>query len=138
MAKTFASRITRCPIAHDPERGAEALSLVPGLSKDVAEVVRGAAGSSFHLGDLMRREGDWLAEALAGAPEDALEAVLAEEPGEGVKAVSWSLRVRYPPVTTAIATNPGPHQDRASRPPGAPLRFLLELRMVMERVVGRS
>ncbi len=92
MNKNFEARITRCSIPYDPERGDEALAHVPGLCGALAEVVRGAGGSSFHLHDLMRLEGAWLSEALAGAPEDALEAVLGEKAGEGVRAVSIQLR----------------------------------------------
>ena len=75
---TFESRITRLPRAHDTERGAEALVHMPGLSGPLADLVTGAAGSSTHLLDLFRREGAWLAEALAQAPEKAFDALLAE------------------------------------------------------------
>ncbi len=76
--KTFESRITGVPRAFDPERGAEATALLPGLSGRLAELVTGAAGSSPHLADVMRREGTWLAEAVSGVPEVAFDALLSE------------------------------------------------------------
>ena len=77
MGGSFESRITRLPRAVDPERGADALVHMPGLSASIAELVSGAAGSSPYLSELCRKEGDWLAEALAGVPETALDDLLA-------------------------------------------------------------
>ena len=74
---TFESRMTRAPVAHDPERGLDALARVPGLTAPLQQLVSGAAGSSPHLADLIRREADWLAGALAVPPEQAFEGELA-------------------------------------------------------------
>ncbi|MCX7645826.1 MAG: glutamine-synthetase adenylyltransferase [Rhodobacteraceae bacterium] len=73
----LASRLTRVPIAHDPERGREAAGLFPGLPPELRELIAGAAGSSPYLAGLIARERDWAEAALAGAPEAALDAELA-------------------------------------------------------------
>ncbi len=70
---SFAARITRSPRAFDPDRGVEARQLLPDAPPELAEVLDGAGGSSPYLLSLMQREADWLAEALAGSPEEALE-----------------------------------------------------------------
>ncbi len=57
---SFEQRITRLPIAHDKDRGEEALQTLGLAGGDVAELILGAAGSSPHLADLLRREGEWL------------------------------------------------------------------------------
>ncbi|TCL09724.1 glutamate-ammonia-ligase adenylyltransferase [Shimia isoporae] len=74
---TFASRITRLPIAFDPDLGAEAAALVPALSGDLKKLVAGAAGSSPYLKGLVAREADWLPSGLH-APETALAEVFAD------------------------------------------------------------
>ena len=71
----FEQMITRVPRAHNVERGQDAVAQI-GASGPLAELVAGAAGSSPHLADLIRREGDWLADALMHAPETAAEDVL--------------------------------------------------------------
>ncbi|RWR47660.1 glutamine-synthetase adenylyltransferase [Sinirhodobacter ferrireducens] len=84
---SFASRLTRCPIPHDPDRGADLAARFPGLAPELRALISGAAGCSPYLAGLMEREVDWLAPALAGAPEDALEAELARvaaAPGEAL------------------------------------------------------
>ncbi len=92
MNTSFADRISRMPRAHDAERGEEALKHVPGLSGELVKLIEGAAGSSPHMADLMRREGAWLAEALTGQPETAFEALLHDTPPEDQKAVMAHLR----------------------------------------------
>lgn len=84
---SFASRLTRCPIPHDPDRGADLAARFPGLAPELRALISGTAGCSPYLAGLMEREADWLAPALAGAPEDALEAELARvaaAPGEAL------------------------------------------------------
>ncbi len=73
---TLASRITRTPVAFEPDRGRDALELLPAQPREVAELISGAAGSSSYLGDLIRQEADWLAEALLQTPEVARDALL--------------------------------------------------------------
>ncbi len=73
---TFADRITRRPIPYEPERAAEPRARFASFAPEVRDLIEGAAGCSPYLADLMRREADWLEEALAGQPETALEAAL--------------------------------------------------------------
>lgn len=84
---SFVSRLTRCPIPHDPDRGADLAARFPGLAPELRALIAGTAGCSPYLVGLMEREADWLAPALAGAPEEALEAELARvaaTPGEAL------------------------------------------------------
>ncbi len=74
---TFATRITRLPRAFDPDRGAEALAAVPGLTGDPAKLVTGAGGCAPYLKTLTIKEADWIVPAL-DAPEAAVEALFAE------------------------------------------------------------
>ncbi|MCG6883543.1 MAG: glutamine-synthetase adenylyltransferase, partial [Silicimonas sp.] len=80
---TFESRVRRLPHVFDRDRGRDALGHVPGLESVLAELVEGAAGSSPHLADLVRREGAWLAEGLHMPPEEVFAAIL-EAPVESV------------------------------------------------------
>ena len=78
----LAARITRMPIPHEPERGHEAAGFLPhGPVRDLAAA---AAAGSPHLAGLLGREREWAAGALAGPPEAARDALLAEaEAAEG-------------------------------------------------------
>ena len=67
------SRITRLPIAFDPDRGAEARALMPGAEGDLAALIEGAGGCSPYLGGLLEKEREWLERAFDD-PEAALEA----------------------------------------------------------------
>ncbi|OED47972.1 glutamine-synthetase adenylyltransferase [Rhodobacteraceae bacterium (ex Bugula neritina AB1)] len=69
--------MSRIPRPFDPLLGAEARTLVPSLSGDLAELVAGACGSSPYLKELTAREADWLPEALHN-PQAAVEQVFAE------------------------------------------------------------
>lgn len=69
----FASRITRLPHAFDPDRGAEARALLPGVEGDIAKLLEGTGGCSPYLGGLLAKEADWL-EGAFDNPEGALEA----------------------------------------------------------------
>ncbi len=73
---SFEQRITRAPIAYEPERGHEALSALPALPPATAGVFAGAAGCSPYLAGLMRQEAGWILPALDD-PEAALTAELA-------------------------------------------------------------
>ena len=75
---SFAARITRCPIAFEAEPAAEIEALFADLSPDLREVLAGTAGCAPYLKGLMEKQADWLRTALAGAPEDAIAAALAE------------------------------------------------------------
>ncbi|MDX1780657.1 MAG: glutamine-synthetase adenylyltransferase, partial [Thalassovita sp.] len=74
---TFASRITRHPIAFDPERGQEALNLFPGLPPELSGLIEGVAGCSPYLGALMGKETDWIRPAFE-APEQAVESLFSD------------------------------------------------------------
>ncbi|MCF6443566.1 glutamine-synthetase adenylyltransferase [Nereida sp. MMG025] len=74
---TFASRITRSPIAYDPDIGADAAALFPELDRGILQVIEGAAGCSPYLKSLMSKEATWLTAAF-GDPEQHLAAELAD------------------------------------------------------------
>ena len=81
---TFADRVTRHPLAYDSELGAEGLAALPDLAPELRPLVAGAAGSSPYLGRLISAEADWIAPCLAGAPEPAMAALIAQaEAAEG-------------------------------------------------------
>jgi len=69
--------MTRCPIAFEPDRGAEARALLPDLSGPEGDLIEGAGGCSPHLRALIESEHSWLAQAL-GAPEKAMDDILAD------------------------------------------------------------
>ncbi|RVV99772.1 bifunctional [glutamine synthetase] adenylyltransferase/[glutamine synthetase]-adenylyl-L-tyrosine phosphorylase [Mesobaculum littorinae] len=73
---SFAS-LTRSPHAYEPDRGDEALALLPPQPPEVADLIRGTAGSSPYLRGLIERETDWLAEALEAGPDAARDATFA-------------------------------------------------------------
>ena len=75
---SISARLTRLPRAYDPDRGADALSAVPHAPGPVLELLKGTAGSSPYLADLMRQESAWLEAALAGTPESARDGVIAD------------------------------------------------------------
>jgi len=84
---SFAARLSRCPIAFDPDRGAESAAAFADLAAELRDLIAGAAGCSPYLAGLMAREGEWLRAALAGRPEDALAGVLddvRDHPAEGL------------------------------------------------------
>jgi len=56
--------VTRLPRPFDADLGADASAMIPALGGDLAALVRGAAGSSPYLKDLIGREADWLEAAL--------------------------------------------------------------------------
>jgi glutamate-ammonia-ligase adenylyltransferase len=74
---TFASRLTRQPLPFDRAAEADIAATFADLPPDLRGLVSATAACSPFLKDLMRREGDWLREALSGAPEAALDAVMA-------------------------------------------------------------
>ncbi|MEQ9258892.1 MAG: bifunctional [glutamine synthetase] adenylyltransferase/[glutamine synthetase]-adenylyl-L-tyrosine phosphorylase [Roseovarius sp.] len=81
------TRMTRCPRAHVPEQGREALAALPfAPGAEVAALIEGVAGCSPYLKGLIEAEAAWLEEALAG-PEAAFDTVLAgvaAHPPEGL------------------------------------------------------
>lgn len=77
-AMSLSQRITRVPIAFDPERGAEVAEKFVAARPEVRDLIGGAAGSSPYLADLCRREGTWLDGATSEAPESVRDSLLAE------------------------------------------------------------
>ena len=70
----LAAAIAAAPRAHDPRRGDEAVALL-SASGPAADLIRGAAGSSPYLADLVRREADWLSAALDLDPGESFAAL---------------------------------------------------------------
>ncbi|MCE5974578.1 glutamine-synthetase adenylyltransferase [Sinirhodobacter sp. WL0062] len=68
----FASRLTRCPIPFEPERGADVAGQFTDLPPEMRALVAGTAGCSPFLAGLLTREADWLRAALGDTPETAL------------------------------------------------------------------
>ncbi len=89
---SFAARLTRGPIAHNPERGTEALGHVHHLPPELRPLIHGAAGSSPYLAGLIRKEGHWLSHALMEPPEDVLTDLIAEVSGLGPGDLDAGLR----------------------------------------------
>ncbi|MEL7464699.1 MAG: bifunctional [glutamine synthetase] adenylyltransferase/[glutamine synthetase]-adenylyl-L-tyrosine phosphorylase [Pseudomonadota bacterium] len=88
----FAARITTAPRAHDERRGLEAVEAV-GAQGSAVDLLKGAAGSSPYLADLMRREAEWLADALAASPEETFADLLKSvDPEAGMREVAVVLR----------------------------------------------
>lgn len=81
---SFANRFTRSPRPHDPDRAADALSVLPS-SGALAGLIAGAGGSSPYLLSLMHKEAEWILPALDD-PETALIAEYARlravDPGD--------------------------------------------------------
>lgn len=74
---TFASRLIRCPIPHDPDRGADVAASFCDLPQELRGLVAGTAGCSPYLGTLLQREAEWIGEVLCAEPEPAFDAIFA-------------------------------------------------------------
>ncbi|GHC43931.1 glutamine-synthetase adenylyltransferase [Neogemmobacter tilapiae] len=105
MSQNFASRLTRTPIAHDPDPAADIAGVFADLGPDLRGLLAGTAGSSPYLYGLMQREGEWLREALAGAPEAAILDVHRAPLPQGAEALGQHLRQakRRVALLTALA-----------------------------------
>ena len=66
---SFASRLTRQPIPHDPAAGADAACGFADLAPELQGLIAGTAGCSPYLKGLMGREGGWLRGALGADPD---------------------------------------------------------------------
>jgi len=91
-AMTFASRITRTPIAFDPDHGADIAALFGDLPPELLEVLVGTAGCSPYLKELMEKDPDWLREALSGTPEVAFQSAM-QLSGDTDSTLRTSLRI---------------------------------------------
>ena len=96
--------MTRTPRAFDPDRGADALALMPSLAPPLRDLIAGAAGSSPYLAGLIQKEAAWLAEAIE-APEAHLQAVIDGARNAAADDVSTQLRIgkRRLALLTALA-----------------------------------
>ncbi len=92
MTNTLADRIARAPRVWDRDHAADAEALFIEQPAEVRALLAGTAGASGYLAGLMRRESDWLREALATAPEDALAGILAEMTGPDAATLGPALR----------------------------------------------
>ena len=90
---TLAARLTRQPIAHDPDAGADAARAFADLGPALAGLIGGAAGCSPYLKGLMAREAGWLREACAMLPEDVAASVLDPLDGMALADLPVALRV---------------------------------------------
>jgi len=75
---SFAARLTRHPIPHAPERGAEGWAALQGVDAALRPLIEGTAGSSPYLAGLITKEAPWLSKALAEPPEAVLRDLIAE------------------------------------------------------------
>ena len=66
---TFASALTRYPIAHDAAAGAEISAMFADLDANLRLLLAGAAGCSPYLKGTMQKEAVWLRDILSGVPE---------------------------------------------------------------------
>ncbi|QXT38465.1 putative nucleotidyltransferase substrate binding domain-containing protein [Gymnodinialimonas ceratoperidinii] len=88
----FAARLTRSPLAHAPDRGDEALTHTHDLAPELAELIRGAAGSSPYLAELIRKEGHWLSHALEAEPEEVIQGLIEDTRTFDLKTIDAGLR----------------------------------------------
>ena len=71
---SFASRLTRCPIPFDADRGRDAVSAFADLPPELRALIEGTGGCSPYLSELLRKEAEWIRAPLLGDPEAALAA----------------------------------------------------------------
>jgi glutamate-ammonia-ligase adenylyltransferase len=72
---SISARMTRCPDAHDPERGRDVAGFFAGLAPQARQLVEGTAGCSPFIAGLLLRERDWIIDAMDD-PETAIEMIL--------------------------------------------------------------
>ena len=101
----FASRLTRTPLAFDPARGADMRARFSDLSPELRDLLEGTAGCSPYLAGLMEKEEGWLREALAGAPETAMDETIRAARALELDALAGGLRQakRRVALLTALA-----------------------------------
>lgn len=73
---TFASRLTRAPHPFDSDRAATVPDAILGDHPTLTPFLRGVAGCSPYLADLMTREAEWVTGAIDN-PEAAFDALIA-------------------------------------------------------------
>ncbi|QDC09460.1 glutamine-synthetase adenylyltransferase [Oceanicola sp. D3] len=100
---TFASQITRLPIAVDQGAAATAREAAGWATGQVAELIGGAAGSAPYLAGLIGKEAEWLETALAAPVDQVVPGVLAAAAAEGDVAVALRVAKRRLALFTALA-----------------------------------
>ncbi|MBC6443067.1 MAG: glutamine-synthetase adenylyltransferase [Rhodobacteraceae bacterium] len=75
---TFLSRITRVPLALNPDLACD----LPILDATLRELTNGMAGSSPYLRSLLLREAEWFSDAARRPPEEIFADILASVPEE--------------------------------------------------------
>ena len=88
---SFEADLTQCPRPFNHDRGAETAALVHGVSPSILDLIKGAAGSSPYLANLVAKETNWLAAAF-DCPEVAVEVEFAECLSCGYDVVGTRLR----------------------------------------------
>lgn len=89
---SFASRLSRCPIPHEPARVGEVQARFAAQPPELRALLAGTAGCSPYLAGLMLREAEWLEAALPGVPETALSSTLAALDAIPLEALGAALR----------------------------------------------
>lgn len=77
---TFETRITRWPLPHQPDIGAEIAERWSDVPEPLRLLITGAAGSSPYLAGLIGKEEAWLRDSLAHGPDLAVDAEVAAVP----------------------------------------------------------
>ena len=91
--KPFAARITRTPIAYDPDPAGDIAAQFGDVAADVRDVLTGGAGCSPYLKGLMEKQADWLRDALFQSPEAAFAGAMADITGDSDSALRSALRI---------------------------------------------
>jgi glutamate-ammonia-ligase adenylyltransferase len=105
MTKTFASRLTRTPIAYDRDQAADIATAFADLAPDLRDLLANTAGCSPYLKGLMRREADWLRVALHQPPEETFTTLMANLNATPLDTLAATLRQakRRAALLTALA-----------------------------------
>ncbi|WP_438270288.1 putative nucleotidyltransferase substrate binding domain-containing protein [Rubellimicrobium arenae] len=91
MPDPLRARLTKLPQPFDVARGDEVAARHAALDRDLGGLIRGIAGSSPFLAELLLREADWIGPALDD-PEAALEDVLRAVPDGPAERLGPALR----------------------------------------------
>ena len=99
----LATAIHAAPRPHDPDRAREIATLFADLPEAPRTLLTGTAGCAPFLEGLMRREADWLREALDQPAERAFAAILAGMEGEAPLGLRLRRAKRRAALLTALA-----------------------------------
>ncbi|MDQ2065656.1 glutamine-synthetase adenylyltransferase [Xinfangfangia sp. CPCC 101601] len=89
---TLHARITRRPMAYDPEVAADLIKDFAELPATLRQLMAAVAGCSPYLRDLMRREADWLRAVHLEVPESVLAELLRDLGEVGLDRLGVALR----------------------------------------------